>query len=174
MVEVAEKSLKLFITINNKSTTALSDSMTLYGHNIEKLRIESASFNNTFDDADIKEVTKELCDRGGEFYQFLRYGSQKTTEGFSANLDHLMPVLDKIFFTSIMTLPNDERRLLNFTCILKSLLTASNFDQSRNSELLKNAISHNNIYIFEYINYCNQLDVEYLEQVAKFQKLKDK
>lgn len=76
MVEVAEKSLKLFITINNKSTTALSDSMTIYGHNIKKLRIESASFNNTFDDADIKEVTKELCDRGGEFYQFLRYGSQ--------------------------------------------------------------------------------------------------
>lgn len=168
MIDVAEKSLKLFVTVQNKSATALSDSRQIYGHNIEKMRIESAKYDIVFDDNDIKTFSKDLQDRRGEFYQYLRYGSQETTRGMSANLGQTMPVVDKIFFKSILLLPENERRLFNFTSLLKNLLTGSRFDQSQNPNLLLSALQKNNPYIDEYIEYCHLLDKEYeklLEQI---------
>lgn len=170
IVEVAEKSLKLYVTVNKKSNTALSDSRSEYGHNIEKLRAESASFNAVFDDPDIKKFTKDLCDKGGTLYQYLRYGSQETTEGITANIENLIPVIDKIFFKSIILLPEGERRLLNFTCILKSLVTESKFDQSKNRPLLLESLKSNNQYITEYIEFCIHLDEEHKKQLDSFKK----
>ena len=161
MVEVAEKSLKLYVLVNNKSKTALTDSRSYYGHNIEKLRLESASFNSIFDDNDIKQFTRYLSDRGGSLYQFLRYGSQETTDGMSANLEKLIPIIDKIFFKSLILLPEPERKLLNFVCILKSLLTQSNFDQSQYKELLIKSLTVNNEFINEYLELCKKLDEDH-------------
>jgi hypothetical protein len=163
MIEVAEKSLKLYITVNNKSNTALSDSRQNYGHNIENMRIESAKYNTVFDDDDIKKFSKDLDDKDGKLYQYLRYGSQETTQGMSANLNQIMPVIDKIFFKSILLLPENERRLFNFVSLLKNLLMQSSFDQSQNPTLLLAALQKDNYYIQEYIEYCILLDKEHLK-----------
>ena len=161
MIEVAEKSLKLFISVNNKSQNALSYSKTLYGHSIEKLRIESSKYAGVFNAPDICKFTSELNDKGGILYQYLRYGSQETTGGMSANLDHLLPIIDKIFFSSLLLLPAAEKKLLNFTCLLKNLLTNSQFDQTFNKELIKTAILFNNAYADKYVAYCLQIDEEH-------------
>ena len=168
MIEVAEKSLKLYLTIHNKSSTALSESIQSYGHNIEKMRVESTKYNKVFDDDDIKRFSKDLQDKHGEFYQYLRYGSQQTTQGMSANLDQIMPVIDKIFFKSILLLPESEKRLFNFTSLLKNLVTQSKFDQSQNPKLLLSAIQKNNPYLNEYVEYCRFIDEEYARSLEKF------
>lgn len=175
MIDVAEKSLKLYLTVQNKSNTALSDSRQNYGHDVEKMRSESAKHNKVFDDEDIKRFSKDLHDKPGELYQYLRYGSQETTQGISANLSQIMPVIDKIFFKSILLLPENERRLLNFVSLLKNLLMQSKFDQSQNPTLLLSALQKNNLYINEYIEYCHFLDKEhqeFLEQIINTQKNK--
>jgi hypothetical protein len=158
MVEVAEKALKVYFTVNKKSNSALPESRRDYGHNIEKLRSESSSFNAAFDDEDIKHFTRDLSGRGGALYQYLRYGAEETTDGITANIKNLMPVIDKIFFKSLLLLPERDRHLLNFTCTLKSLVTGSKFDQSQNRELLLTAVKSDNQYIDEYIEYCVHLD----------------
>jgi hypothetical protein len=167
MIEVAEKSLKLYLTVHNKSNTALSDSIINYGHNIEKMRIESTKYDKVFDDDDVKRFSKDLQDKRGEFYQYLRYGSQQTTQGMSANLDQIMPVIDKIFFKSILLLPESERRLFNFVSLLKNLVTKSRFDQSQNPKLLLSAIQKNNPYLNEHIEYCHFLDGEHARSLEK-------
>lgn len=172
IVDVAEKSLKLYLSVQNKSNTALSDSRQNYGHDIEKMRIESTKYDTVFDDEDIKMFSKDLYGKRGEFYQYLRYGSQETTQGMSANLGQIMPVVDKIFFKSILLLPENERRLLNFTSLLKNLLTRSRFDQSQNPNLLLSALQKDNLYVNEYIEYCHFLDKEHeklLEQINNAQ-----
>lgn len=168
MLEVAEKSLKLFVSVNSKTQTALSDSKTKYGHSIEKLRVESAAYNDIFNNADICEFTCDLNDKGGTFYQYLRYGSQETTNGMSANLDQLIPIIDKIFFSSLLLLPEGERKLLNFTSLLKNLLTNSKFDQSLNKQLLKEAIFFSNNYAEEYLKYCIKIDEEHDKLLKQF------
>lgn len=165
LVEVAEKSLKLYLIVNKKSKTALKELRSEYGHNIEKLRAESSAFNVAFDDEEIKQFTKDLSDRSGTLYQYLRYGSQETTEGITANFENLIPVIDKIFFRSILLLPEGDRRLLNFNCLLKHLVTESTFDQSRNRSLLLSALKSKNQYIDEYIEYCIQLDEKHKKQL---------
>ncbi len=174
MVDVAEKSLKLYLTVHSKSTMALSDATQNYGHDIEKMRIECAKRDKVFDDDDIKRFSKDLHDKHGEFYQFLRYGSQKTTQGMSANLSQIMPVIDKIFFKSILLLPENERLLLNSTSLLKNLLTHSSFDQSQNRNLLLSVLQKDNLYIQEYIEYCNLLDKERLKQLEKINDVQNK
>ena len=163
MVEVSEKSFKLFIAVNRKSKDALTDSKSNYGHNIEKLRKECAQYNIEFESEDIKTFTKSLNDRGGALYQALRYGSQEMTQGFYADLQKILPVIDKIFFRTIFLLPENERRLLNFVSPLKNLLMGSQFDQSQNPELLIRVLKENNNYLDEYIEYCELLDKEHLE-----------
>jgi hypothetical protein len=163
MIDVAEKSLKLYLTAQNKSVVALSDARSNYGHHIEKLRIESTNHNSAFGDEDIKEFSKDLNDKSGALYQYLRYGSQETTNGSNANLGQLMLVIDKIFFKSILLLPPDQKRVLTFVSPLKNLVTASKFDQSQNPTLLLKALKENNAYLDEYLDYCKLLDKEHLE-----------
>lgn len=166
MVEVSEKSFKLFVAVSSRSKDALTDSKNNYGHNIEKLRKECARYNTEFESEDIKTFTKSLNDKGGALYQFLRYGSQEMTQGFSADLQKTLPVVDKIFFKTIFLLPEDERRLLNFVSPLKNLLMGSQFDQSQNPELLIRVLNENNNYLDEYIEYCKLLDKKHLEFLA--------
>ena len=163
MVEVSEKSFKLFVAVNSKSKDALTDAKNNYGHNIEKLRRECAQYNIEFESEDIKTFTKSLNDRGGALYQFLRYGSQEMTQGFDGYLQKILPVVDKIFFKTIFLLPENERRLLNFVSPLKNLLMGSQFDQSQNPELLIRILKENNDYLDEYIEYCKLLDKKHLE-----------
>jgi hypothetical protein len=158
MIEVAEKSLKFYLTVHNKSNTALSVSRQSYGHNIDNMRVESTKYNSIFDEDDIKKFSKDLDDKDGKLYQYLRYGSQETTQGMSANLHQTMQVIDKIFFKSILLLPESEKRLFNFMSLLKKLLMQSNFDQSQNPKLLLSALKKDNLYINEYIEYCSFLD----------------
>jgi hypothetical protein len=131
------------------------------------MRTESAKYDKVFDDDDIKRFSKDLQDKRGEFYQYLRYGSQQTTQGMSANLDQIMPVIDRIFFKSILLLPESEKRLFNFPSLLKNLVTQSKFDQSQNPQLLLSAIQKNNPYLKEYIEYCRILDEEHARSLEK-------
>ena len=172
LIEVAEKSLKLFVSVNNKTQTAISDFKTKYGHNIEKLRRESASFNTVFNDADICEFTCELQDQGGMLYQYFRYGSQETTSGMYANINKLIPIVDKIFFSCLLLLPENEKRRFNSTSLLKKLLTDSQFDQSFNRDLLKAAIYFENAHVSAYFDYCKQLDEHYGELVENLTEAK--
>jgi len=169
MIEVAEKSMKLFVTINSKTKTALSDSKSIYGHSIEKLRKESSQYSKVFEGADICEFTSDLNDKNGALYQYLRYGSQETTDGMNANLDHLLPIIDKIFFSSLLLLPEGDKRVLNFTSLIKNLLTSSQFDQTFNKELLKEAILRDNIHAQEYLAYCINLDIDHQKMIQSFQ-----
>lgn len=171
MIEVGEKSLKLFVAVNSRTQTALTDSKSKYGHSIEKLRSESAAYNNIFNDKDICDFTKDLNDKGGILYQYLRYGSQETTDGMSANLDQLLPIIDKIFFSALLLLPESDRKLLNFTSLIKNLLTSSNFDQTFNKELLKTAILHNNSYAQDYLKYSITLDEDHKKLIADYKNL---
>ncbi len=167
-VEVAEKSLKFFLAVHNQSDTALSDAAQNYGHNLEKMRVESAKYNEVYNRDSIKNFTKEFNDKKGELYQYLRYGSQKTTEGMSAKLDQIMPIIDIIFFSSIMLLPENMRDVYNFTSLLKNLLTGSQFDQSQNPDILLSALKHkNNLYIDLYTKYCNDLDEKHKKQLEQ-------
>ncbi len=140
MVEVAEKSLKLYIVVNSKPKDALTNLRQNYGHNVEKLRKECAQYSVEFESEDIKALTKSLNDRGGALYQFVRYGSQEMTQGLYADLQKMLPVIDKIFFRTIFLLPENERRVLNFVSPLKSLVTGSAFDQSQHPELVLKAL----------------------------------
>jgi hypothetical protein len=169
MIEIAEKSLKLFISVHTKTEKALSDSKTKYGHNIEKLRNECASIEPVFADPDICEFTSDLNDKTGILYQYLRYNAQETTDGFSANLYYLIPIIDKLYFSAIMLLPENDRRTLNFTSTLKNLLTDSQFDQSQNKDLLKQVVFHDNQYAPIYLEYCRQIDDEHRKLIEQFE-----
>jgi hypothetical protein len=173
MIEIAEKSLKLFISVHTKTERALSDSKTKYGHNIEKLRNECASIEPVFNDQDICEFTSDLNDKTGILYQFLRYNAQETTDGFSANLDLLVPIIDKLYFSAIMLLPEHDRRTLNFTSTLKNLLTDSMFDQSLNKDLLKQVVFHNNHYAAQYLEYCRTMDDEHKKMIEQFEAMQN-
>jgi len=116
----------------------------------------------------MRNVTKR------KLYQYLRYGSQETTQGMSANLHQIMPVIDKIFFKAILLLPESEKRLFNFMSLLKNLLTKSNFDQSQNPPLLLSALQKDNYYIKEYAEYCNFLDKEHAELLEKINNAQNK
>jgi hypothetical protein len=62
--------------------------------------------------------------------------------------------------------------LLNFTSLLKNLLTHSRFDQSQNPNLLLSALQKDNLYVNEYVEYCHFLDKEHeklLEQINNAQ-----
>jgi hypothetical protein len=162
-IEVAEKALKLFVTVHGKSQAALSEAQQRYGHNLERLRHESAAYDSVFDDDDVKEFTKPLADKAGALYQHLRYGSQTNTSGHYANFQTLIPIVDKIFFMALLRLPEPECKLLNFASLLKHLVTSSRFDQSRNPVLLLDALRRGNAYLAEYVEYCRRIDEEHAQ-----------
>ena len=166
MIDVVEKSLKLHVAVQTQTPTALAAARSEYGHNVEKLRVKCATYDPTFDDADIRLFTKDLNDPDGKLYQHLRYGAQETTRGFATNLAHLMPVVDKVFFKSLLLLPEGSRKQLVFTSSLKNLLTRSRFDQSRYPAQLQELLEADNPYIAEFLTYCHRIDAEHAALVA--------
>jgi hypothetical protein len=168
MLDVVEKSLKLHLAVQTQTDRALSDMAARYGHNVEALRDACASFTPLFADADIRDFTRHLSDRDGKLYQQLRYGSQKTTDGFSTNLSTLRPVVDKIFCESILQLPEDIRRLLVYSSPLKQLIVGSRFDQSRHPTELVESLRQDNHYYDRLSEYCHRIEKEQADLLAKF------
>jgi hypothetical protein len=160
-LDVAEKSLKLFVSVSRKTSTALSSARSEYGHNIEKLRIAAAAYDTIFDEDAFKTFSQDLNDKSGQLYQMVRYGSEKTTDGFEANLATLIPVIDRIFFHTIHKIPEHERLLLFFVSPLKNLMQGSHFDQTRNRELVLDALRWQNAEYAALQALWNQLDTEH-------------
>lgn len=169
MIEVAEKSLKLYIAVNDQSTNA-SDRAKKSSHNIEQLRQLSATHDESFNDVGIRDFTRDLSDKSGELFQFLRYGSHDTTFGFSTDFSKLAPVVDKIFLYSLLKLPEPHRKMLVFCSALKQLITGSRFDQSRNRQLLLKALQNGNPCFDDFISYCHHLDVEHEKLTVQIQQ----
>ena len=160
MVEVIEKSLKLFLAFYEKPENALSHYSENYGHNLEKLRRKAATFNHLFDSEEIKNITAPFDDRRGALYQNLRYGTEKTIEGFSTNLNNLIPIVETIFFTCIMSLEENYKKAVNSSSFLYMLINNNECDQSQNKELLLSAVKFNNPYYADYAEYCLAVDTE--------------
>ena len=159
-VELVEKSLKMYLAFHEKREDALSHYTSHYGHNIEKLRQQAANFNPVFDEEDVKDFTKAFDDKRGALFQHLRYGSQPNIKGHKANLDEALPIVEKIFFTAVLSLEDMDKKMVNQSSLLSLLITKSPMDQSRNPELLLNAVERNNPYFQEYKRYCETLEKE--------------
>ncbi len=167
-LDVAEKSLKLFVSVSSKTLTALSSARSEYGHNIEKLRSAAAAYDAVFNEDEIKLFAQDLNDKSGKLYQLVRYGTEETSEGFEANFATLIPVIDRIFFQAIHNLPESERKLLFFVSPLKNLVQGSRFDQTLNRELVLEALRWHNREFAAFEALCNQLDEEHealIEQI---------
>ncbi|MBU4304010.1 MAG: hypothetical protein KJ893_00065 [Candidatus Omnitrophica bacterium] len=170
MVEVVEKSFKLFLAMQEKLGNSLSHYSSNYGHNIEKLRAQAEKFNKIFADEDVKQFTRVFDDKSGALYQHLRYGSQQTIEGFKTKLGQLIPIVDKIFYNCILRLEENDKKMINSSSLLYFMITKSQFDQSSNRELLLQAVQLNNSYYTEYVRYCETLEQEQkkiIEQIIK-------
>ncbi|MBI1891854.1 MAG: hypothetical protein HYS18_14500 [Burkholderiales bacterium] len=167
MLDVVEKALKLHLAVQTQTATALTDMATKYGHNVEALREACAGFAPVFADPDVRDFAKHLNDRDGKLYQQLRYGSQKTTEGFSTNLSTLRPVVDKIFCESILQLPESIRRVLVYSSPLKHLIVGNRFDQSRHPAGLLEALRRDNAYFDALSDYCHRIEKEQSDLLAK-------
>lgn len=160
MVEVVEKSLKLHLAMKERLENSLSHYSSNYGHNIEKLRLKAVTYNQVFDESDIKQFTKPFDDKKGALYQHLRYGSQQNIDGFKTHLGELMPIVEKIFFSSILRLEDIDKKMVNNSSLLCNLIINNQFHQSRNRDLLLNAVQSNNPYFTEYEEYCWELENE--------------
>ena len=172
MVEVVEKSLKMYLSINEKVDNALSHYSSNYGHNLEKLRIQSSLFSVTFQDDDIASLTKPFDDKGGALYQHLRYGSQHSIEGLRTNLGKLMSIVDKVFYTCILRLDEPDKKMVNHSSILKMLIVNSHLAQSNNRDILLEAVQINNPYYSEYEQYCWEIENEDRRIIEQFQEKK--
>ena len=167
-IEIAEKSLKLFITVSSKSTNALTSARSEFGHNIEKLRAQAARFDEVFDEAALKAFSHELNDRDGKLYQHVRYGSQETTEGLSADLAQIMLAVDRLLLQAIMKLDPADRKLLFFVSPLKNVLLGSRFDHTQNKELVLTALRFRNTEIAEFEVACHQMEREQAALLDEF------
>ena len=160
MIDVAEKSLKLHLAVHTQTVAALADMGSKYGHNLEALRNACARFSPAFAEDDVRAFTKHLNDRDGKLYQQLRYGAQKTTDGFKTNLSSLRPVVDKIFCESVLGLPEAIRKVLVYSSPIKQLLVRSNLDQSRHPIELIDALRRDNAYFDRLNEYCHRIETE--------------
>jgi len=160
-LDVVEKSLKLFLSVRTESNTALSDAASEYGHDIEKLRSACAKFSPEFAEDDVCALTKHLNDKSGKLYQYMRYGSEITTQGHEYGAAAL-PVVDKVFSKSILLLPEQHRRVLFFCSPLKNLITGSRFDQSANRDLLLRILGEDNPHFVELVDLSQKLDKEHI------------
>jgi hypothetical protein len=166
MIDVAEKSLKLHLAVQTQTVAALADMGSKYGHNLEALRDACAAFSPAFAEDDVRAFTKNLNDRDGKLYQQLRYGAQKTTEGFKTNLSTLRPVVDKIFCESVLGLPEGIRKVLVYSSPIKQLLVRSAFDQSRHPVELIDALKRDNAYFDRLNEYCHRIEEDQAALVA--------
>lgn len=170
MVEVAEKSFKLFLAMHEKRENSLSHYSTEYGHNLKKLRGKAAEINSIFNDDDVKQFTKPFGDKRGALYQHLRYGSEKSIEGYETDLSLLIPIIDKIFFNCILRLDDQDKKMVNFLSLLQLLIVDNKFHQSNNRDTLLQAVMSNNPYFHEYEKYSWQLEDEHnnvIEEITK-------
>ncbi len=157
MVEVIEKSLKLYLTIKEKREKALSFIADKYGHNLETMRKEATKYNQIFDSQDVQDATSSFNDKPGRLFQKLRYGSQKNIDGFKTRLSTVMPVVEKIFYTCIFDLDENDKAMLHHTSILFSLITGSHFDQTNYKEFIISLIKQRNPYYTELERYYLEL-----------------
>jgi hypothetical protein len=157
MVELVEKSLKLFLAMHEKLDNSLTHYSSKYGHSIEKLRFQAEKFNDVFASTDVKEFTCPFDDKSGALYQHLRYGSQEKIAGFSTNLGQLMPIVEKIFYNCILRHSEADKKMVNNSSLLFHLITHSHLDQSLNPDFSLKAIQANNHYFAEYAAYCETL-----------------
>jgi hypothetical protein len=160
MVEVVEKSFKLFLAMHEKLENSLSHYSAEYGHNLEKLRLKAAEFDAIFEEEDIKQFTKPFGDKRGALYQHLRYGSEKSIEGFKTNLGVLMPIVEKIFFSSILRLDEQGKKQINSSSLLRFLIVNNEFHQSNNRDILIQAVINDNPYFNEYAEYSWDIENE--------------
>lgn len=170
MVELVEKSLKLYLAFHEQKEDALSHYSSKYGHNIEKLRNQAAKFDEVFNEKEIKKFTAVFDDRKGALYQHLRYASQPNIDGFKTNINSLMPIVERIFFSSILYHPEDNKKMINHNSAIFILLTENELDQSKNPELLVRAIKMNNPFFDDYKTYCEELaeaDQKFLDLLNK-------
>ncbi len=160
MVDVAEKSLKLHLAVHTQTIAALAGIVKKYGHNLEALRNACADISPVFAEDDVRAFTKDLNDHDGKLYQQLRYGAQKTTDGFKTNLSSLRPVVDKIFCESVLCLPEEIRKVLVYSSPIKQLLVRSTFDQSRHPIELTDALRRDNADFDRLNEYCHRIEAE--------------
>jgi|GEM_PF-2116827 len=160
MVELCEKSLKLYLALQEKKNNALSHYSSEYGHNIKKLRIQAGNYNPVFNEKEIKKLSAVFDDKSGTLFQHLRYGSQSTIDGFSTNIKTTMTIVEKIFFHSILDHPKEIKKMINHNSEIFMLLTKSQLSQSRKPNLLIQAIEMDNPFFNDYKAYCMELDEE--------------
>lgn len=157
--------------VNTKSTDSLENE---YKHNIKKLLDKCATFDKAFEEAEIQQFAKDLNDKNGEFFQYLRYGSQSTTSSMCANIQNIIPVIDKIFFNSILLIPDGQGDDINRQSELNILLTSSPFSrfcQTKDKDLVIRALRFKNSEIDRYIDYCLELDRKFAELERTFARL---
>lgn len=159
MIDVIEKALKFFITIKRHSNTALTEARNEFGHNVSKLRESAATFEPIFDDPDIRQVTSPFNDKAGNLLQHLRYGSGKTQSSpHQVNLNQVLPVVDKVFFNSILLLPQNEFDMFLGGSLIKTLFTDSFAHLYKNRDLVLASLRKDNEYIDVFVGRCHQYD----------------
>jgi hypothetical protein len=171
MVEVVEKSFKIYLALKFEKDDTLSYFSEQYGHNLEKMRRDACQFNSIFEAEDIISFTKVFDDKSGQLYQELRYGSQKNIDGFSTRLCLLLPTVEKIFYICTHDHDDNKRRMINNSSFLFFLITNNTLDQSQNKELLLQAIKYKNEYFTKYEDYYKKLQEENDELMQKFNKM---
>lgn len=159
MVEIVEKSLKVYLALKIKNKNTAAHFSQQYGHNLEKLRKDAQEYNQIFCSADIRAFTRPFNDSSGQLYQKLRYGFQKNINGFSTRLSTLLPVVEKIFYFCIQDHNEIISKMLNWS-ILLFIITEYRFDQSQNRQLLLDAIKYKNNFYTTYEAYCMRLKKE--------------
>ena len=160
MVEVVEKSLKLYLTFQEKKEESLSYFSSDFGHSLEKLRSRAETFNSLFSALDIVNFTKPFEDKSGNLFQKLRYGSHVSVEGFNANPDALMKTADKVFFGVVLALEEPWRKMLIGNSTLYFLMVNSEFLQCNNRELLIQSLQVDNPYFQAFADICNEIKNE--------------
>ncbi len=161
-IEVIEKIFKFYIAMKTPAVNDVDD-LIKFGHNLKKLREKCCIFDPIFADPDLTSLTASIDDAGGKFLQFLKYGSQKEIEGFSANIGSIMLLIDKFFFFVVQKFDSDSGlawcKIFTSNSWLKYILTESTI-RWKNKALLQQAVSQNNPYIGAYKDYCDDIDME--------------
>lgn len=171
MIEVVEKSFKIYLALKFEKDDTLSYFSEQYGHNLEKMRQDACQFNSIFEAEDIISFTKAFDDKSGQLYQELRYGSQKNIDGFSTRLSLLLPTVEKIFYICTHDHDENKRKMLNNSSSLFFLITNNTLDQSQNKELLLQAIKYKNEYFTKHEDYYKKLQEEKDAIMQNFNKM---
>jgi hypothetical protein len=146
-IDIVERLFKLFL-LTRKQPLDSDKFLKVYLHDVEKLRVEAAEIEPSFNDEQIKALTQGLDDKGGKISQILRYGSLKDNIGIEANLDQIILTIDKVFFDVFSLQENTIREMILWGSNLYHLTINSRFCEQTfsNKELLTEALSKNNLY----------------------------